>query len=109
MIKDLDAGEKLKNKLSRLTQQIKLSKADYLFTTASENIAWLLNLRGKDNPHSPIPNCKIILMSKKCVYFFSCPKKNFLMKKILSTRVLYFVLMVNFLRLFLNLKVIILA
>ena len=30
----------------------------------------LLNIRGKDNPNSPIPNCKIILTNKKKYFFF---------------------------------------
>ena len=44
-------------------------------------MAWLLNLRGRDNPNSPIPNCKIILTDKKKIYFFSCPKKINQIKK----------------------------
>ena len=44
-------------------------------------MAWLLNLRGKDGPNSPIPNCKIILTNKKKIYFFSCPKKISQIKK----------------------------
>ena len=38
---------------------------DYLFITAPENIAWLLNIRGYDNPNSPIPNCRLILTKNK--------------------------------------------
>ena len=47
----------------------------------SESLAWLLNLRGKDNPNSPIPNSKKILSKKKKIIFFSCPKKIFKKKK----------------------------
>jgi len=75
LIKDLDAGEKLKNKLSRLTQQIKLSKADYLFTTASENIAWLLNLRGGDTDYSPLPNSHAFVNKNKEIFLFCNLKK----------------------------------
>ena len=44
---------------------MKLSKADYLFISASENVAWLLNIRGHDNPTSPIPNSRLIIGKNK--------------------------------------------
>ena len=40
---------------------LKKNKSDYLFITAPENVAWLLNIRGHDNPHSPMPNCHLLL------------------------------------------------
>ena len=52
-----------------------------IFISAPENVAWLLNLRGKDNPNSPIPNCKLILTKNKKIFFFSCQKKVSNMKK----------------------------
>ena len=30
-------------------------------------MAWLLNIRGKDSPYSPIPNCNAIINYKKTV------------------------------------------
>ncbi len=33
--------------------------------TAPENVAWLLNIRGKDSSYSPIPNCNAIINYKK--------------------------------------------
>jgi len=74
-------GESVNSKVNRLIKKIKSKNIDNIFISAPENVAWLLNLRGKDNPHSPIPNCKIILTNKKKIYFFSCPKKIRLMKK----------------------------
>ena len=35
------------------------------YITAPENVAWLLNIRGNDNPNSPIPNCHLFLDNKK--------------------------------------------
>ena len=60
---------------------MKSKKIDNIFISAPENVAWLLNIRGKDNPHSPIPNCKIVLTKTKKIYFFSCPKKINKIKK----------------------------
>jgi len=75
LIKDLDAGAKLENKLSKLCKQIELSKADYLFTTASENIAWLLNIRGHDTDYSPLPNSHAFIDKNKKVFLFCNLKK----------------------------------
>ena len=63
----------------RITQkyQIQKEKADYLFVSASENVAWLLNIRGQDNPNSPIPNCHLLLTKDK-KFFFICEKKKLL-------------------------------
>ena len=39
---------------------MKKKGADYQFITASENNAWLLNIRGKDAKYSPLPHCNIL-------------------------------------------------
>ena len=38
-------------------------------------MAWLLNIRGKDNPNSPIPNSRVIINKNKKIYFFSDSSK----------------------------------
>ena len=75
------AGESVGSKINRLIKKIKSKNIDNIFISAPENVAWLLNLRGKDNPFSPIPNCKIILTKNKNIFFFSCPKKIKKIKK----------------------------
>ena len=74
------AGEKIKSKLNKLCSILKKKKIQNIFISAPENCAWLLNIRGFDNPNSPIPNCQIILNNKK-IYFFSDIKKIKKMKK----------------------------
>ncbi|MBD1158013.1 aminopeptidase P family protein [Pelagibacterales bacterium SAG-MED17] len=69
------AGESVSNKISRLIEIMKKKKIDYNFISAGENVCWLLNLRGKDLPNSPIANCKIILTKDRKIYFFSSQKK----------------------------------
>ena len=39
-----------------------------------ENIAWLLNIRGYDNPNSPIPNARLIIDKNKKLFLIT--KKN---------------------------------
>ena len=75
------SGEPVNLKINRLIKIMKSKKIDNIFISAAENVAWLLNIRGKDNLHSPIPNCKIILTNTKKIFFFSCPKKINIIKK----------------------------
>ena len=67
-------GEDYKKKISKIKKILNKNKSDYLFVTAPENVAWLLNIRGWDNPNSPIPNCHLLLDKKNNLFLIS--KKN---------------------------------
>ena len=67
-------GENYKKKISKIKKILNKNKSDYLFITAPENVAWLLNIRGWDNPNSPIPNCHLLLDKKNNLFLIS--KKN---------------------------------
>ena len=69
------AGEDVKNKIKKLTKLIKFSKANYLFITSSENIAWLLNIRGQDTSFSPLPNSHAIISKEGSIKLFCNLKK----------------------------------
>ena len=71
---ELVAGQKVTSKLKNLSLILKKKKIQNIFISAPENCAWLLNIRGFDNPNSPIPNCQIIINNKK-IFFFSDIKK----------------------------------
>ena len=75
ILDDKVVGESVNSKINKLILNIKKNKIDNIFISAPENVAWLLNLRGKDNPYSPIPNCQIILTKNKKIYFFSSKNK----------------------------------
>ena len=75
------AGESKNSKINRVTKYLNKVKADYLFITAPENIAWLLNIRGNDNPNSPIPNCHLIITKEKEIFLFT---NRYKIKKILK-------------------------
>ena len=68
-------GESEKNKIYKVKKIIKSNNIDYLFTTSSENIAWLLNIRGQDTDYSPIPNSHAIIGSNNKVKVFCALKK----------------------------------
>ena len=69
-LSEITAGEKITSKLNRLSSILKKKKIQNIFISAPENCAWLLNIRGFDNPNSPIPNCQIIFNNKN-IHFFS--------------------------------------
>ncbi|MDC1091310.1 aminopeptidase family protein P [Candidatus Pelagibacter ubique] len=76
-------GEPYSSKISKVTRFLKNNKADYCFISAPENVAWLLNIRGYDNPNSPIANARLILNKKKEFFLITNEKKikNLLLDK----------------------------
>ena len=68
-------GENSKSKINKVLKFLHNDKSDCLFVTAPENVAWLLNLRGKDSPNSPIPNCRLILKKNGKMYLFANKSK----------------------------------
>ena len=68
-------GEGHTSKIKKIIKIMNKYKADYIFVSAPENVAWLLNIRGHDNPNSPIPNCRMILGRKNQIFLFSNKKK----------------------------------
>ncbi len=64
-------GESFLKKIDRTLKIMKKENSDYLFISAPENVAWLLNIRGFDNPNSPIPNCRLLLTKKKEFFLIS--------------------------------------
>ena len=71
-------GESHQTKIKKIADFLKLHKADYLFVSAPENVAWLLNIRGFDNPTSPIPNSRLIVGKNKKLLLIT--KKNNIQK-----------------------------
>ena len=69
------AGETFKSKINRIRNILKSNKADYLFISAPENVAWVLNIRGSDNPNSPIPNCRLIIGKDKGLFLIAQKEK----------------------------------
>jgi len=74
-LNDKDSGQSSKNKINKLRTILNKNKINLQFISASENIAWLLNLRGSDSEFSPITNGYLILSNKKKIYFFCDLKK----------------------------------
>ena len=47
----------------------------FLFITASENNAWLLNIRGRDTKYTPIPYSYVLVDKNRNIKFFCDLKK----------------------------------
>ena len=74
-------GESHTSKILKIVNYLKSNKADYLFVSAPENVAWILNIRGYDNPNSPIPNSRLIIDKNKKFFLFTCKNNT---KKIIK-------------------------
>ena len=86
-------GESHQSKIKRVADFLKLNKIDYLFVSAPENVAWLLNIRGHDSPTSPIPNSRLIIGKDKKLFLItniSNIQKIIKEKKILENQVIDF-------------------
>ena len=68
-------GQSKKLKINKIVNYLKKKKADNLFVTAPENVAWILNIRGSDGPNSPMPNCRLIINKSKKIFLITEPKK----------------------------------
>jgi len=87
-LKDKDSGQSSKNKVKKLSKILNKNKIHLQFISASENVAWLLNLRGDDSEFTPIPNSYLIINNKNKVYFFCDLKKiNKKLKKNLGNNI----------------------
>jgi Xaa-Pro aminopeptidase len=64
-------GESSTSKINKISIYLKKNKSDYLFISAPENVAWILNIRGKDVPNSPLPNSRLIVSKTKKLFLIT--------------------------------------
>ncbi len=64
------AGQTSLKKIKNLSKNFKINNTDVMLITSSENIAWLLNIRGRDSNYSPIPNSYLIIDKKLKIFLF---------------------------------------
>ena len=96
---DRSVSEKYQTKINKIARYLKRRKSDYLLITASENNAWLLNIRGRDTKYAPIPYSYILIDKNKNIKLF-CDlkkispnfKKNFKQIKFLNINVCHEIL-----------------
>ncbi len=78
-------GESVNSKLNKITRYLKKNKSDYIFVSAPENVAWILNIRGSDSPNSPVPNSRLIISKSKKILLISNLKKC---KRLLNNKII---------------------
>ncbi len=64
-------GETTNSKLNKISKYLKRNNSDYIFISAPENVAWILNIRGKDSPNAPIPNSRLLITKTKKIFLIS--------------------------------------
>ena len=84
-LKDEIVGENRKLKINKIVNYLKKNKADNLFVTAPENVAWILNIRGGDGPNSPVPNSRLIINNSKKIFLITEPYKA---KKLIKEKII---------------------
>ena len=63
-------GDHYKNKINKVVAHLRKKSADFQFISASENNAWLFNIRGKELEYSPIPHSSVLIDKYKNIIFF---------------------------------------
>ena len=76
-------GQSHLDKIKKVSNFLKKNNSDYLFVSAPENVAWILNIRGFDNPNSPIPNCRLLINNKNRFFLIAEKKK---LKKLIKEK-----------------------
>jgi Xaa-Pro aminopeptidase len=84
-LKDEIVGENIKTKINKIVNYLKKNKADNLFVTAPENVAWILNIRGSDGPNSPVPNSRLIIHKSKKIFLITEAHKA---KKLIKEKII---------------------
>lgn len=69
------AGLSAGDKIGKIQKKVKKEKADGVFLTLSDSIAWLLNIRGNDIPYIPVLLSYLFVSSEGKVQWFVHPDK----------------------------------
>jgi Xaa-Pro aminopeptidase len=67
---DHSVGEDYRSKVNKIVSNLKKREADFQLITASENNAWLFNIRGRDTKYTPIPYSHVLIDQNKNAKFF---------------------------------------
>ena len=75
VLNDSISGQAYEKKIKSVSDNLKKTGCQLQFISASENISWLLNIRGEDSKYSPITNSYLIVDKKKNAFLFVNLKK----------------------------------
>jgi Xaa-Pro aminopeptidase len=74
VLENVYSGEHYQNKLKQVKKILNINNNKNFFISASENICWLLNIRGKDSAYTPVLNSQALLTQKKLYVFCEIQK-----------------------------------
>ncbi len=63
-------SENYTHKIKKILNYLEKVSAEFIFISASENNAWLFNIRGRDTEFSPIPNSYVLINKNRDIKFF---------------------------------------
>ncbi len=69
-------SQNYKSKIKKVIKILNKKKVDVQFISASENIAWLLNIRGGDSEFTPLPKAYLVLDNSQKINLFCDLKKT---------------------------------
>ena len=74
--------------MTKISKFLLKNNSDYIFVSAPENVAWILNIRGSDIPNTPMPNCRLIISKTKKIFLISKIEKckTLLKEKIITLK-----------------------
>ena len=75
LLPESSIGQNYNLKINRVVSNLENKKVDYQFISASENNAWLLNIRGSDTNYAPLPHCYILISKNKNIILLCDLKK----------------------------------
>jgi len=78
-------GESTKSKINKISKYLKKNRSEYIFISAPENVAWILNIRGGDGPNSPVPNSRLIISKTNKILLISKIQKC---KKLIKNKII---------------------
>ena len=82
-----NVGTHSTKKILQIKKILLKNSYEYLLVTAPENVAWILNIRGYDSFHSPIPNARLLVNSRGNLDLFVNLKKISKIKKIIKKNI----------------------
>tara|TARA_S200000501_G_scaffold373842_1_gene421948 strand:+ start:2143 stop:3843 length:1701 start_codon:yes stop_codon:yes gene_type:complete len=81
------SGKSANKKIFELKKYLNKNKYDFLFISAPENVAWILNIRGNDSLFSPITNARLLIDKKGRLDLFTNLKKISGIVKMLNKKI----------------------
>ena len=89
VLENVYSGEHYQNKLKQVKKILNINNNKSFFISASENICWLLNIRGKDSTYTPVLNSQALLTQKRLYVFCEMQKISNTIKQAYKKNVVF--------------------